>query len=599
MAATSSLERLLRTVRSQESKDRAHGDELDLEIARLERERVGIDARLERHKAIQSKLEVHAATKSQLETDIAQLDEDIRKQCEKYRDFSDGSLLKKVFRSEQPLIRPLISQREAKLRSLRDLEIREPGLFDEIDAEDIYLPESTPSDDGSGDVDHGGDRGSSTTDDPPDTIDEQAVKVLPRQSAPNHKIQKKRRRSQREDTPRKVSRLADRTIDISIFFQDGKSKHRIFRANGDEENWWIVWCKEHSMTFTTKNPLAGAGKHLHSDRHGSMDKSNETALAHLGYKVLNCNPQLAEENNLALDAELENRGSHAPHKSKWHITVSGGGDDGTADFVPEAHVEKPMKRRADTSSQAVLDPIPGHIYLAWISQDFRGAFCLPLPPTVEGTGDAELQAHTEDLVEEMKKEPPACYTMRNGRFVWAKDYEDHGSRVQERQHPVVIINNDNRTKWTRAWIPAKNLREVGETDPSLHFVANRSAVLRELERRNRQDEGSPVAGLGEGQTSGVQGTGNGDPEIKTQLSVNEDNPQPAAEPDTAGESPTPDRSRGRQGSAFSTRRPEDKNSATCYPSFRGSTTATVTDESVGGENKALRRFSIKIGELLT
>ena len=101
---------------------------------------------------------------------------------------------------------------------------------------------------------------------------------------------------------------------------------------------------------------------------------------------------------------------------------------------------------------------------------------MPLPPTVEATGIVELQAQTEDLVKEMGKEPAVCYSERNGKFVWAEDYEDHGPMVQERQHPVVVINNDDRKKWTRAWIPANDLSEVEQADPSLQSVTNRDRM---------------------------------------------------------------------------------------------------------------------------
>ncbi|KAG9249411.1 uncharacterized protein F5Z01DRAFT_669293 [Emericellopsis atlantica] len=500
MATTSRVERLLETVRSQEREDRANRDRVGREIARLgdeivgfEGERVDLDARLKKHKAFKSKLEVHAASKSQLESAIAQLDAELREQRELYCDSPDGTSSKKFYQ----VSRPLIAQYEEKLKCVRNLDGWEQNLVDEIDAENIYLPESTPFEDGSGDIDRGEDTGVGATDDRPQSVGEQAADGLPRPSPPNPRSQNKRRLSQRKDTPRKVSRLTERTIDIDTFFQNGKSKHRIFRVNGDGENWWIVWCKEHNMTFGTKNSLTGAGKHLNSNRHGGMDKSHETALAHLGYKVLNCTPQMVDANNRAVDAELETCKSHAPHKNRERTTLSSGGDDAEADFVPKAHVKKPMKRRGDTASQAVLDPKPGYIYRAWISQNFRAVICLPLPPTVEATGIVELQAQTEDLVKEMETEPPVCYSERNGKFVWAEDYEDHGPKVQERQYPVVVINNGDRTKWTRAWIPANDLAEVEQTDPSLQFIANRNAVLAELRRRKNleKDQSGPATGM--------------------------------------------------------------------------------------------------------
>jgi hypothetical protein len=70
---------------------------------------------------------------------------------------------------------------------------------------------------------------------------------------------------------------------------------------------------------------------------------------------------------------------------------------------------------------------------------------------------AELQAQTEDLGKEMATDPPTCYEKKHGTFVWAKGYRDNGPKVRESQHPVVLINNVDIEKWTRAWIPAVDL----------------------------------------------------------------------------------------------------------------------------------------------
>ncbi|KAG9254446.1 uncharacterized protein F5Z01DRAFT_674184 [Emericellopsis atlantica] len=688
----SRLDRLLETVRLQERKDRAERDRLkseivrlDQELARLKKERVSINARLERHDAIKPKLESHVATKSQLEADIAQLDVDMKKQLEPCN-VSSGSSFKRFFQQAQPIIEALLLQQEEKLKCVGELERKEPALFDEIDAEDIYLPESTPFDAGVGDesgpVDPGEDRAV------PDSVSRQPADVSSLSLSSSSGRQKKRRLSRTKDIPRKAPRLGERSIDIHTFFQNGKSRHRIFRANGDEENWWIVWCKTHKLSFTTKNPLAGAGKYLHSDRHGGMDKSNETAVVHLGYKVLNCTPELVEANNRAVDAGQDGREPHLPHKSRRRATLSDEDDD-EAEFVPKAYAKKPMRRRADTASQAVLDPKPGEVYLAWIGQNFRAAICLPLPPSVDGTGISELQVQREDLAKEMESEPPICYRKKtDGGFAWATDYEDHGPKVQGRQHPVVVINNSNMKKWTRAWIPANSLLELDKTDPSLQSVANRSVVLTELRRRKDlewdesgrihkiassgsvtdapsshgsprnqadvlgqdesgrmhtvasvvpvtnappphaparnqedidddfvdehargemnaveeaqgQDRGSPDAVHGEEQTTDANVN---DQTIKTNVSESEGNIQPAEEADTAGKSPTPDRSRSSSpvfGSMEAKVEPPDSSDESqvaathslfgLYPRMRSPTTSEAmdTNDSMGGEDGQL------------
>jgi hypothetical protein len=121
---------------------------LDARDARVNTRLAKADKRLAKRSVIRSKLENHAAIKAQLRSDIRQLGEDIKKKSETCGDLSDDSLLKEFYENTRPLIEALQSQQADKYKCLHDLVSREPALLDEIDAEDIYLPESTPSEDG-------------------------------------------------------------------------------------------------------------------------------------------------------------------------------------------------------------------------------------------------------------------------------------------------------------------------------------------------------------------------------------------------------------------------------------------------------------------
>lgn len=139
MATASRLDRLLETVRSYEEADRTSRAQAEQELARL-------DERLAKHSAIKRKLESHMAAKSQLNSDIQQLKEDMQKQLP-YGDLSDYARLDEFIKNVWPVTQTLRSQQEEKFKCLRDLESREPALLDDIGAEDIYLHDSTPSDD--------------------------------------------------------------------------------------------------------------------------------------------------------------------------------------------------------------------------------------------------------------------------------------------------------------------------------------------------------------------------------------------------------------------------------------------------------------------
>ena len=91
----------------------------------------------------------------------------------------------------------------------------------------------------------------------------------------------------------------ERTIDIQDIFKNGQSKYKITRYPGDSENWWMLSCEEHDRRFNSQRALTGAGIHLAS-HHGKRRRTNENAIKILGYKGLNCTPELVEANNRAL-----------------------------------------------------------------------------------------------------------------------------------------------------------------------------------------------------------------------------------------------------------------------------------------------------------
>lgn len=160
MATTSRLDSRLKTLRLEEEADRATKAQAEQEAVRITTERARLntlltrlDTRLAKRSVVKSKLESHAATKSQLKSEIRQLEEDIKKKSETCGDLSDDALLKEFYENTRPLIQALRSQQEDKFKCLHDLVSREPAILDEIDAEDIYLPESTPSEDGNGQAD--------------------------------------------------------------------------------------------------------------------------------------------------------------------------------------------------------------------------------------------------------------------------------------------------------------------------------------------------------------------------------------------------------------------------------------------------------------
>lgn len=102
-------------------------------------------------------------------------------------------------------------------------------------------------------------------------------------------------------------RLTDKTVTYDEIYADGKGrfKHYMHELRKEDPGYWYVTkCDEHGVHFGEN--LAGPAKHLNSKVHGKMAKNHLLAVQTLGYLVLNCTRELAEQNNIMFEKAKAN-----------------------------------------------------------------------------------------------------------------------------------------------------------------------------------------------------------------------------------------------------------------------------------------------------
>jgi hypothetical protein len=98
-----------------------------------------------------------------------------------------------------------------------------------------------------------------------------------------------------------------KTITFDEVYQNGQAKHKdtIIESPPNSRQWYILKCEAHHLRFNQR-PLQGAAKHLTGRLHGHPVRDRNVALEMFGYRVIDCNEQLAELNNQAVDNAYAN-----------------------------------------------------------------------------------------------------------------------------------------------------------------------------------------------------------------------------------------------------------------------------------------------------
>ncbi|KAJ8126136.1 hypothetical protein O1611_g7502 [Lasiodiplodia mahajangana] len=296
-------------------------------------------------------------------------------------------------------------------------------------------------------------------------------------------------------TPISAASLADeiiqvsRTVTFEEVYQNGQAEHKdtIVEFPPDSCQWYIIKCEEHGIRFNQR-PLQGAAKHLNGRDHGGLDKSWPLALKILGYRVLNCNEQLAAANNKAVREAFEK--GYKPENRRLKLNrdatkkasenVSRGASNirkkGAAVLQAQGRgvnsslsssLSSPGRRKASQkdSGKIITNPKTFHIYYClWRHHRY--------PVMILGWDDQKPGGLDLDLVDTgllaKKSKPPGCYIYKNNAIVdWSPRFKDGGSRVNRRKFPAMFFDVEKRV----SWVPASWLNEA-EIAPSVSSLSD-------------------------------------------------------------------------------------------------------------------------------
>lgn len=238
----------------------------------------------------------------------------------------------------------------------------------------------------------------------------------------------------------------------------------------------------------------------------------------MGYRVVDCDEDLAEQNNAVAREEF---GVRSQPRSADSIEVGydtiapvpeGLLRDDDGDYEEEGGGEFPPQTSSSTrcrSIMAITDPTAGEVYQVYwrMLKKWTAAVVLPLE-NLETVG-------VEDSIESLGllKSLPSCHTYDSltKTFQWSKGYEDGGKNVFKREFPVMFFNGSPFPDGSEvAWVPAKDLNppEICALEPHiqrqvLDFLAAKEARQQgdfedepeEIGAKEVSEEGSVEEGL--------------------------------------------------------------------------------------------------------
>lgn len=298
-------------------------------------------------------------------------------------------------------------------------------------------------------------------------------------------------------------------ITFDDVFQGGKAdpKDIIVEFPRQSGAFYILRCNECDIPpFAPTAPLRAAAKHLDSPRHGNLDRFNETAINHLGIRVLHCTTELAEENNEAYrrwltvhDPErgkrlLKTEETHKPSKRKGgsdtqmrsDSTLSDSEDAWLSDYNTLS--KRPSKRRR----MARIDPGAirgGSMLCASNSKSIHDDVVVILPmfedwpdyksevlqtPHDLGWWDSDVPPSPVDCIE---FDPDTHLPIR-----WMRDFRNDGAKVQERFYPAVFITGSRWEKKLTSldWVRHGDLREYRKERTSEEYQKGASDYMKLL-----------------------------------------------------------------------------------------------------------------------
>ncbi|KAH7029665.1 uncharacterized protein B0I36DRAFT_350501 [Microdochium trichocladiopsis] len=295
----------------------------------------------------------------------------------------------------------------------------------------------------------------------------QAVPAKPagdQNGQPDHKKKKKKKHSLKAShaTP-----LTDRTITFDEVANNQMHYDTIVEYPPGCGNYYILFCKEHSVHFKYKLPIGGAAKHLFSPLHGEPKKSWPRAVELLGYLVTGCNDQLKTEHNRKVEKKFES--GHIPQNQRSKFLPPKKPPQAKPPAPPAAKAQMqtpstpkpsapaPGDRPKDITTppsawaNGIFYPKTFHIYQAkWGTGN--GATHYPVMILDwDSQADSGLGGTLNDTqLLDAGGDPPGCYQYDQPveKIIgWEDGYEDGGPKVASRKFPVLFFDAQKSAAW--------------------------------------------------------------------------------------------------------------------------------------------------------
>ncbi|KAI1276963.1 hypothetical protein F5Y07DRAFT_364618 [Xylaria sp. FL0933] len=274
---------------------------------------------------------------------------------------------------------------------------------------------------------------------------------------------------------------APRTVTFDEVYRNGQAKHKdtIVEYPQGCNQWYILKCEEHAIRFN-RNPIPGAAKHLNGRLHGYTSRSSAKAIQMLGYQVIDCNAQLADLNNTAVNQAYANgyrpisiiNPEHKKSRPK-QITTSDSCRkiDATSiqqgEGVPsqtntlESNRCTPSQRASGTpqmdSREIITNPKAFHVYYCFWSADRSFYPVMILGWDDQRPGGLEHGLGYTGLLDKKQSNVPSCYIYKDPESAtnaaiagWSPGFEDGGPKVTQRKFPVMFFDEDSNVSWVSA-----------------------------------------------------------------------------------------------------------------------------------------------------
>lgn len=266
----------------------------------------------------------------------------------------------------------------------------------------------------------------------------------------------------------------ERTIPFAELYQDGKAqfKHKIIEYKTGSGNWYIVRCDDHQVHFGFKNPVHGAAKHVHSPQHGNLEKKHDLAIEICGHRILDCNAELAELNNLEFERAVKEDkyqvfNMNLLTKEGRRRLTDGPQKDPPIDSSPTAAPSKirpklpPLQPRGDP----VDHPRDCGFYEGFWQPTKQWYMLIVLP--IRSDGSLREVGLKEKLQETgVMDKVPKCYRVDRVSLQvkgWQPAYMDGGPKATKREYPVMFF--DNHQRCSVGWVCAEKLRPIDLDNP--------------------------------------------------------------------------------------------------------------------------------------